>query len=113
MSSLYHGDYRNSNLLLLISDKAIHLTTKTSQYILSWMSSTRIIKSSSKVNGPYRYQTLNPGVINTMFPTELMLDLCLILRKEATVISIICDRQRHLATKWTIFACKPPYFPIS
>lgn len=88
--------------------------TQISQYVLSWKSSTRIVKSSSKVNGPYGHQTHNPGVISTMLqPAELMLDPDLILTKEATVISIICGGQCHLATKWTISACKSPYFPIS
>lgn len=44
-------------------------------------------------------------------PRELILDLDLTLRKEATVIPVMCGRQCHLA--WTIFAGKPLYFPIS
>lgn len=90
MYPLSHGVYRKSNLVPLIADKAIHLTTQISRYILSWKSSTRI-KSISKVNGQYGCQTHNPGVISTLFPPAgLMLDPDLIPRKEATVILMIC-----------------------
>lgn len=103
MSPLCHGAYRNSNLVSLISDKGIHLTTEISQFILSCKNFTRI-KSTLKWMA---HMSIKPSVISTMFPpSELTLDPDLTLRKEATMFSLIWGRQCYLATKWTIFAVK-------
>lgn len=45
------------------SGASVHFRTEN---ILIWKGSTRIIKSSSQVNGPQRDQTHNPAAISTM-----------------------------------------------
>ncbi|RMC10068.1 hypothetical protein DUI87_12866 [Hirundo rustica rustica] len=46
--------------------KKMGLEITESQNILGWKGPTRIIKSNSKVNGPYRDQTHNLGVIDML-----------------------------------------------
>lgn len=63
-------------VVVILSFKSLHNTQESylfteSENILCWKGLTRIIKSKSERNGPYRDQTHNLGAIITMLLTNL------------------------------------------